>query len=247
MGTWKRVVAISGAAFVLAVAAGCSSSSSHTADTEAPTSAVTVPVPTSKPAPASTTKPAPTVPGAPVPVSAVPYGSGVAKLIWNPPATNGGSPITAYVVTPFIGPTAQKKQAFQSPSTSDLIAGLQNGKVYQFEIAAVNAVGIGAFSPHSGSMTVGSPGQPGGPTVAKAGSGSLRVSFKPPANNGATITSYAATCRSSNGGISKTKTGKATPITVAALTPSKTYTCSVNATNSRGTGPSTSPSKPVTS
>ena len=238
MGTVRRIIAIS----ALVAVAGCGSSGS------AHSSAVTVPrsTTTSEQASTTTTSMPGKVPGPPVPVSAVPYGSGVAKLIWEAPTTNGGSAIIGYVVTPFVGASAQPKQAFGTPATTQMIAGLQNGKVYQFEIAAKNAVGLGPYSPNSGSMTVGAPGQPGNATAVKVGTGSLKATFAAPGDSGATITSYAVACKSSNGGAGKTKTGGASPITVAGLTAGKSYTCTIKAANSRGTGPASSPSKAVT-
>ncbi len=65
----------------------------------------------------------------------------------------------------------------------------------------------------------------------------MKVTFGAPPNNGAAITSYAATCTPSNGGIVKTKTGATSPLLVSGLTAGKSYTCSVKATNSRGAGP----------
>jgi hypothetical protein len=70
----------------------------------------------------------------------------------------------------------------------------------------------------------------------------LKLTFAAPMTNGAPITSYSATCASSNGGVTKTQTGTASPITVTALTPGKSYQCTVTATNSRGTGPASNPS-----
>jgi hypothetical protein len=64
-------------------------------------------------------------------------------------------------------------------------------------------------------------------------------------NNGAAITSYTVTCASSNGGVTKTQTGTASPITVTGLTAGKSYTCRVSATNSRGTGPLSNPSAAI--
>jgi hypothetical protein len=61
------------------------------------------------------------------------------------------------------------------------------------------------------------------------------VRFVAPANNGGSaITSYTARCLSSNGGVSGTVSGAATPITVTPLTNGKTYTCAVTATNAVG-------------
>ena len=48
----------------------------------------------------------PTVPGAPTGVTGAPRNGAVA-LTWTAPASNGGSPITCYRITPFIGSTAQ--------------------------------------------------------------------------------------------------------------------------------------------
>jgi hypothetical protein len=76
--------------------------------------------------------------------------------------------------------------------------------------------------------------------------GSLKATFAAPNNNGAVITSYAVTCTSSNGGVTKTASGRASPITVTGVTPGDSYTCTVKATNSRGTGPASVASAAVT-
>ena len=81
-----------------------------------------------------------TVPTAPTPAAAVPYASGVAKVAWNPPANTGGTPITGYVVTPYLGSVAQPAKTFDSTKTTQQISGLTNGRAYQFSIAARNAV-----------------------------------------------------------------------------------------------------------
>jgi hypothetical protein len=141
---------------------------------------------------------------------------------------------------------AQTMHTFNSTATSQLIGGLQNGKSYQFQIAAKNGNGTGPFSPKSGAMIAGAPGQPGKVTAVKVASGSVRVSFTAPMNNGAAITGYTASCRSSNGGVSGSHAASAGPVTVTGLTSGKTYTCTVTATNSRGAGPASSPSPAVT-
>ena len=65
---------------------------------------------------------------------------------------------------------------------------------------------------------------------------STQVTFTVPTNNsGASIQHVDATCTSSNGGVTRTRTGSASPLTVANLTVGKRYTCSVTSTNSRGT------------
>jgi len=192
-----------------------------------------------------------TNPGVPQPVSAVPWQSGVARVIWNVPAQNGGTPITGYVVQPFRGSNVEPKITYNSTATTQLVKGLPVGRTYQFQISATNALGTGKPSQKTAPITIGTPGQPGNAKAVQASSGTLRVTFTAPANGGATITSYTAGCTSSNGGTNKTQTktlsgGNSSPqVSVAGLTAGKTYTCVVKATNSRGTGPVSSPTAPV--
>ncbi|MDP9334601.1 MAG: fibronectin type III domain-containing protein, partial [Actinomycetota bacterium] len=78
---------------------------------------------------------------------------------------------------------------------------------------------------------------PGAPTIGTAtrGNGSGSVTFTPPANNGGSaITSYTATCASTNSGATGSNTGPGSPIVVSGLTNGKTYTCTVTAQNAQG-------------
>jgi hypothetical protein len=187
----------------------------------------------------------PTIPGPPRSVYAVP-GNARATVSWKPPANNGGSAITGYIVTPIKAGSAQSPRVFNSTATTHTITGLTNGASYKFQIAARNAVGTSATSTSSGAIKVGAPGAPPKPTVSKVGSGSLKVTFTAPSGNGAPITSFTATCSSSNGGVTKSKSASKSPITVSGLSAGKTYRCRVTATNSRGTGPRSVPSNPIT-
>lgn len=86
---------------------------------------------------------------------------------------------------------------------------------------------------------------PAAPVIgtATAGTGSAVVSFTPPgANGGSAITTYTATCNP--GGV--TATASSSPITVSGLTGGTAYTCSVTASNSFGTSPSSAASSSVT-
>jgi mono/diheme cytochrome c family protein len=83
------------------------------------------------------------------------------------------------------------------------------------------------------------PTVPAAPSIVSAsvGDGSSQVSFNAPANTGGTaITGYTATCVPSGGGSNRTATGASSPLTVASMTNSTQYSCSVTATNSVGTG-----------
>ncbi len=94
-----------------------------------------------------------TVPDAPTAVTATP-GNASAVVSWSAP-TDGGSPITGYTVTPYIGATAQTDRTVTGtpPGTSTTVAGLTNGTAYTFKVAATNAVGTGAVSAASNTVT----------------------------------------------------------------------------------------------
>ena len=117
---------------------------------------------------------------------------------------------------------------------------------YRCTVTATNTDGTSPPSAASNAVTVGAPGRPAKPKVARLGAGHLKVSFARPASNGAPITSVKAVCRSSNGGIPKGTTGTAGPLGVKGLTPARSYTCTVSATNRRGTGPTSVPSASIT-
>lgn len=176
-----------------------------------------------------------TPPSAPRHVGASP-GDGQATVHWTAPASSGTAAVGAYVVTPYIGFAAQTPQTFNSVATTQVVTGLTNGTTYRFRVAAASMDGTGPMSGVSNKVVAGAPAAPTAVTLTKVGKSSIRVSFTAPANNGAKITSYTATCLSSNGGVGRTKIGKASPILVGGLTPGKKYFCTVVGTNSRGTG-----------
>lgn len=90
--------------------------------------------PASKPSKAIT--PA-TVPGAPTEVTAK-AAIGSATVSFNPPASDGGSPITSYIVTS--NPGGITASGPHSPIT---VKGLTNGTAYTFTVQAINKIGTG--------------------------------------------------------------------------------------------------------
>ena len=78
---------------------------------------------------------------------------------------------------------------------------------------------------------------PGAPTAvsAVAASAGATVKFTKGASTLTPITGVSATCTSSNGGIAKTVTGTASPLTLTGMTTGKTYTCTANNTSLVGT------------
>ncbi|MEP7069258.1 MAG: choice-of-anchor D domain-containing protein, partial [Usitatibacter sp.] len=127
-----------------------------------------------------------------------------------------------------------------------VVTGLANGTTYTFTVTATNGVGTGSPSAPSNAVTpVAPPGAPSAPIIgtATAGNAQATVSFSPPASNGGSpITGYTVT--SSPGGISASGVGS--PITVTGLLNGTTYTFTVVAANSVGSGPASAPSNAVT-
>ena len=129
------------------------------------------------------------------------------------------------------------------------VSAVTTGKTYTCTITATNARGTGLPSQPSHAVIVGSPAAPTVTAVQRVAAGQIRVTYTLDTNNGSAVTSQAATCTSTNGGATKTATrigNTAAPITVTALTVGKTYTCTVTATNARGTGLASKPSAGVT-
>lgn len=107
--------------------------------------------------------------------------------------------------------------------------------------AALSGVSSGTSA---GAATVTAPGAPKITSVT-AGLSSVTLAFKPPADGGARILNYRATCTSSNGGVAGTHQNFNSPIRVAGLTSGKTYRCTVAALNRVGFGPASAPSTAV--
>jgi predicted RNA-binding protein with TRAM domain len=87
-------------------------------------------------------------------------GNQSATVKWTAPAALAGTqpPLTGYVVTPFIGTTAQTAQTFNSTATTETVTGLAPGSTYSFSVQAINANGAGTASAKSATVTVtGSP------------------------------------------------------------------------------------------
>jgi hypothetical protein len=122
-----------------------------------------------------------TVPGAPTAVGATAKSSG-AVLTWSAPAATGGSPISGYKITPFLGATAQTPTLTGSATPTGTVAGLTNGSAYTFKVAAINAIGTGAESTASAAVTpydtIFNLATPGTVDSEDGGSVNLGVKFK---------------------------------------------------------------------
>ena len=162
----------------------------------------------------------------------VSVGNGSVTLSWTAPS-DGGSPITGYMVTASPGgATATKSSSY----TQAIITGLANGTSYTFTVVATNAIGSSSASSASASATPST--VPGAPTSLAASelvvSGRVPITWSAPANNGGSaITGYTITI--SGGGISRSPiTQVGTSYTYTGLTNGTEYTISVVVNNANG-------------
>jgi streptogramin lyase len=187
-------------------------------------------------------------PAAPSGAAAVAHNAS-ATVSWTAPARDGGSAITGYTVTPFIGTTAQAPTPTGSAGTSLTVTGLTNGTTYTFRVAATNTVGTGPASAASNPATPGAT-PPGPPTAvtAVAGNGQVSLSWQAPADDGGSaitgyrVTPYIASVAQTAAVFNSTATSE----TLGGLTNETAYTFTVAAANAVGTGPASQPSSPVT-
>ena len=73
-------------------------------------------------------------------------GDGEARVSWSTPASDGGTPVIGYVVTPYVGFAPKTRQTFDSTDTTQTVTGLTNGERYRFKVQAINANGVSGYS-----------------------------------------------------------------------------------------------------
>jgi len=197
---------------------------------------------------AQATAPSPTVPAAPA-IGTASFGNASATVQWTPPADNGGSAITGYLVR-VVDTTGNQVGALRpaaATATSLTVTGLTNGSSYQFQVAAANAAGTG---PNSALSAVVIPATvPGAPVIATAAPGTTggavtaTANWNPPASTGGSaVTGYRvrALRMSATGTVLATTTSAVQPGSARQLTMTLqpgNYRFTVQAINKAGPGP----------
>jgi len=136
-----------------------------------------------------------TAPGAPTIDGAV-AGYGRATVSWTVPASDGGSPVTGYLVTPYIGFFPLESLSFDATATTRSITGLTVGTTYRFRVRAFNDAGVGDFSKITNPVIPMAPTVQSAPTIvgAVAGNSQATVSWTAPTfDGGADLLGYMVT------------------------------------------------------
>jgi hypothetical protein len=180
-----------------------------------------------------------TVPGAPVFTSVAGTNAAVA-LAWSIPA-NGGSPITGYTVTAYLGTGTTVVKTMDVTATSADVTGLANGTSYSFTVTAKNAQGSGPASQRSATVTPTT--APDAPAIGQvtAGNASVTVQWTAPVNTGGspisgyTVRAYPGSATTA--AVTVQAGASATSTVVPGLTNGTAYTFTVAAVTTAGTSP----------
>ena len=97
-------------------------------------------------------------------------------MSWTAPTDDGGSAVTDYRIESSVdGATWTAVDDGVSTATTSTVSGLTNGTIYQFRVAAVNAVGTGSWSATVAATPAGPPAAPGGLTRGGGAGGRCRL------------------------------------------------------------------------
>ena len=171
------------------------------------------------------------------------YGFNFTKDAWTlalPANTHFWITTTAHGVTDAVTPTIQADAATVPSTLRTNITGLTNGTTYDVQARAVNANGLGAWSP-SGTLKSGLPAMASAPAIVYSGNGLLAVTWAAVAGNGSAITDYDLRYSSNSGSTwtdveMDSTANTARSHTITNLTNDTAYIVQARATNTHGDG-----------
>ena len=173
----------------------------------------------------------------------VAYGSRVIQDAWTPalPANSHfWVTTTAAATSDGVRPIIEADD-IRTSDTSLTLTGLTNGKSYEVQVRAANAVGEGAWS-SSATLSAGAPASPSAPELA-SGNAQLTATWAAPADNGSSITGYTVQYCSSScaadaswSSANVTVTVSTRTATITGLTNGTAYQVRVRASNAHGDG-----------
>ncbi|XP_054145640.1 fibronectin type-III domain-containing protein 3a-like isoform X1 [Melozone crissalis] len=158
-------------------------------------------------------------------------------LQWGPPAVDGGSEITEYLLEMASSEQDERRVLYQGPAAEFAVTSLLPGRNYSFWLRAGNRVGFGPHSEKAEICTApGPPEQCCKPLITCKSATCAVVSWESPACNGAEITEYRLDWGQVEGSMHIIYTGPCQSYEVKGLTPATTYYCRVQAVNVAGAG-----------
>jgi cellulose 1,4-beta-cellobiosidase len=170
-------------------------------------------------------------------------GNAQAALAWTAPTgVIAQAPVTDYreQYSTDNGTTWTTFSAAASTATSATVTGLTNGTAYVFRVAAVNGVGVGAFTAASSAVTPTAGTPPNAPTslTATAGNAQIALAWTAPSAPGTSaISGYTVEYTPSGGSAQTVSTGgTGTSYTLTGLTNGTAYTVRVAGVSAAGTG-----------
>ena len=182
----------------------------------------------------------PSAPDAPRNLDAELETDGDLAVTWDAPAYGGTAPITGYKVAWAIGQTTESATTSASV-LRHTISSPMKGSTVGITVAANSAVGEGPSA--TVSFTVPSPPSAPRDLSLTMSSGSLRVSWSPPAQVGTSaVTGYFLKWKYDSATNSARLGGSSRSHTITSPVAGKSYTVSLSATSSAGDGPATTAS-----
>jgi fibronectin type 3 domain-containing protein len=178
-----------------------------------------------------------TLPGAPFGLVAR-AGDRWVELVWEPPESDGGRPVTHYNVFSSDGPGDLQLLVSIGAVTTFNNTGLTNGVTYYYQVQAITDGGESPRSEVASERPMGLPGPPTDLAGASA-SGGIRLTWRTPSNlGGADSLTYTVLRGSTADGLAVIATGvEALEYFDASIEVGSTYFYSVRAASSVGEGP----------